>query len=265
MNDTLSRAADYLAKSQHMNGSWADGDPFVCARACAALQACDNQELAKGIGVSYLEKQQARDGRFPAKSGMYTDAASTAYALIVLNRFHYSKASIPVSRGLLWLLETQGPDGSWHGRNITKNAYTTSLCLRALHTFYLSGLAKYRRGLEHVLEKVEVPGFFDEPVSHVYAPVLNLRRIDQLPEEIAIGFLAYAEKHVDKALGEGQIADASYLAGTLGAIGESRLRSQSARWLQSVQNADGGYGKEKGAVSDPGWTALVVLALVDRL
>ena len=79
------------------------------------------------------------------------------------------------------------------------------------------------------------------------------------------GFLAYAEKHVGKAIEDGRIADVAYLAGTLGAIGESRLRSQCIEWLQSVQNADGGFGKEKGTASDPSWTALVVLALGNRL
>jgi squalene cyclase len=265
MNDTLVRAAGYLAKSQHTDGSWDDGDPFVCARACAALQACEGHEQVKSAGVSYLEQLQAADGRFPAKSGMYTDAACTAYSLVVLNRFHYSKASMSVSRGVLWLLETQNPDGSWSGRNANKNAYTTSLCLRALYAFYLYGISKYRRGVEHVLEKVEAPGFFDGPVSHVYAPVLNLRRIERLPEAVETGFLAYAETHAEKAIEAGQIADVAYLAGTLGAIGESRLRSQCVGWLQSVQNADGGFGKEKGAMSDPNWTALVALALGDLL
>lgn len=265
MKDVVERAADYLDRSQHADGSWGDGDPFVCARACAALATSDGREMAKVAGVSYLEKYQKDAGHFPAKSGMYTDAACTAYALVVLNRYHYSKASLPVSRGLLWLLDTQNPDGSWSGRNANKNAYTTSLCLRALHTFYLYGLSKYRRGVEHVLEKVEAPGFFGEPVSHVYAPVLNLRCIEQLPEDVEAGFLAYAEKHTGKAIEAGHVADVAYLSGTLGAIGESRLRSQCVGWLQSVQNADGGFGKEKGAASDPNWTALVVLAMGNRL
>lgn len=265
MNDTLARAADYLVKSQNADGSWADGDPFVCARATYALEVSGSSNPAQGTGVNYLEKIQEPDGRFPGKSGMYTDAACTAYALIVLNRFNFSKASLPVSRGILWLLEHQNADGSWSGRNVKKNAYTTSLCLRALYTFYLYGLTKYRKGAEHVLEMVKAPGFFDEPVSHVYAPVLNLRRIDQLPEDLETGFLAYAEKHVSEAIEARRIADVAYLAGTLGAIGESRLRSQSVEWLQSVQNADGGFGKETGTTSGPNWTALVVLALGDRL
>lgn len=265
MTETLIRAAAYLARAQHMGGSWGDGDPFVCARACAALQACDNQELAKGIGVSYLEKCQAEDGSFPAKSGMYTDAACTAYALVVLNRFNYSKASLSVSRGILWLLEHQGADGSWSGRNTTKNAYTTSLCLRALYTYYLYGLAKYRLGVGHVLGRIEAPGFFDEPVSHVYGPVLNLKRIDQLSLAVEAKFLKYAVTHADNAIRAGQVADVAYLAGTLGAIGENTLRTKCVEWLRTARNKDGGFGKEKGAASDPNWTALVVLAVTNRL
>jgi hypothetical protein len=265
MTETLLRAAACLARAQHKDGSWGDGDPFVCARACAALQACDNQEPARVSGVSYLERLQAEDGRFPAKSGMYTDAACTAYSLVVLNRYNYSKASLSVSRGILWLLEHQGPDGSWSGRNTTKNAYTTSLCLRALYTFYLSGLAKYRLGVGHVLERVQAPDFFDEPVSHVYGPVINLKRVEQLPLALEARFLKYAVIHAETAIGAGQVADVAYLAGTLGAIGENTLRTKCVGWLQTVRNKDGGFGKEKGAASDPNWTALVMLAVADRL
>jgi squalene cyclase len=265
MRETLLRAAAYLARAQHTDGSWDDGDPFICARACAALQACDNQEQAKDRGVSYLEKCQAEDGRFPGKSGMYTDAACTAYALVVLNRYNYSKASLPVSRGILWLLEHQNPDGSWSGRNATKNAYTTSLCLRALYTFYLYSLGKYRLGVGHVLECIEAPDFFDEPVSHVYAPVLNLKRIEQLPLAVEARFLKYAVAHAEKAMAAGRVADVAYLAGTLGAIGEHTLQAKCVEWLRTARNKDGGFGKEKGLASDPNWTALVVLAITNRL
>jgi hypothetical protein len=265
MRENLLRAAAYLAKTQHSDGAWGDGDPFVCTRVCAAMEACDNQEPVKDAGIGYLEKCQAEDGRFPGKSGMYTDAACTAYALVVLNRYNYSKASLPVSRGILWLLEHQNPDGPWSGRNATKNAYTTSLCLRALYTYYLSGLTKYRLGVGHVLERMEAPGFFDEPVSHVYGPVLNLKRIDQLPLPLEAGFLKYAVTHADKAISTGQVANVAYLAGTLGAVGEHTLQTKCVEWLRTVRNKDGGYGKEKGVASDPNWTALVVLAVTNRL
>jgi prenyltransferase beta subunit len=265
MKETLLRAAAYLARAQSPDGSWAEYDPFICARACAALQACDNQERARDTGINYLERLQAVDGRFPAKSGMYTDAACTACTLVVLNRYNYSKASLPVSRGILWLLEHQGADGSWSGRNTTKNAYTTSLCLRALYTYYLSGLAKYRLGVGHVLERVEAPGFFEEPVSHVYGPVLNLKRIDQLPLAMEARFLKYAVAHAETALSAGQVADVAYLAGTLGALGENTLRTRCIEWLRTARNKDGGFGKEKGLASDPNWTALVVLAMTSRL
>ena len=265
MMEMLLRAAAYLARAQHPDGSWADGDPFICARATFALTATGRHEQAKGTGIGYLEKQQTPDGCFPGKSGMYTDAACTAYALIVLNQFHYSKASIAVNRGILWLLEHQNPDGSWSGNNAAKNAYTTSLCLRALYTFYLSGIAKYRLGMSLVLEKLDSPGFFDEPVSHVYAPVLNLRRTEHLPPALEARFLKYAVVQADKAMAAGQIADVAYLAGTLGAIGEHTLRNKCVGWLRTAQNKDGGFGKAKGAESDPNWTALVVLAVANKL
>ena len=96
-------------------------------------------------GLNYLECCQAEDGHFSRRTNMYTDASNTAYAMIVLNKFDYGKASLPISKGIMWLLENQDEDGSW-GANTKKKAYTTTLCLRALHTFYLSGLARFARG-----------------------------------------------------------------------------------------------------------------------
>ncbi|HUL62373.1 MAG TPA: prenyltransferase/squalene oxidase repeat-containing protein [Methanocella sp.] len=261
----IDRAAGYLAKAQRPDGSWADADPFVCARATYALKAAGGPGEVRDAGIGCLERLQGDDGRFPAKSGMYTDAACTAYALVVLNKFSYSKASLPASRGILWLLEHQNADGSWSGRNTQKNAYTTSLCLRALHAYHLDGIERYRKGVALVLDKLAGPDFFDGPVSHVYAPVLNLRRIGQLPAAAIDAFLHFADDRAIDAVHEGRIADIAYLAGTLDALGEVETRDICREFLADVQNDDGGFGKESGGASDPNWTALVVLALTGSL
>ena len=265
MNSSVELAVKYLEGTQNSDGSWGTGDPLVCSRAIYALSEQCNSESIIDRGIAYLEGCQLPDGHFPAKTSMYTDAASTAYTLVSLNHFHYSKVSLPVSRGLLWLLESQQPDGSWSGRNSNKNAYTTSLCLRALHTYYLSGLSKFRKGVIHVQQKLAEPGFFDEPVSHVYAPVLNLQRIDQLTPAMREAFIGFASQHVNRSMGAGEIADIAYLCGTLGAIGESELREQCACWLESKGRHDGGFGKGLTDGSDPNWTALVLLSLGNKL
>ena len=265
MNDTIAGAADYLMNVIREDGSWGDGDSFVCARAVAALDAAGGDEKAKAAGISYLENQQAEDGHFPGRSGMYSDAACTAYTLLVLNRFHYSKASLPASRGLLWLLENQRADGSWGGKNLVKTAYTTSLCLRALYVYNMDGIEKYRRALGLVLDRIADPGFFHEPVSHVYGPVLNLQRAGRLPGEARTAFISYAEDRLCSAFDGGQTADVAYLAGTLGALGDMETCDIGADWLSAARNADGGFGKDVSAASDPNWTALVVLALTNNL
>jgi hypothetical protein len=265
VTDTIRRAADYLAKAQHMDGSWGDGDPFVCARATYALKAAGGPELAQGTGIGHLERLQSADGRFPGKSGMYTEAACTAYALIVLNKFNFSKASLPASRGLLWLLEHQNADGSWSGRNTKKNAYTTSLCLRALHAYNLTGIERYRKGVALVMDRFADPGFFSEPVSHVYAPILNMYRIGQLPPAARTAFIDFAGERLSRALDGGQIADIAYIAGTLAALGVGEKCGTCAGRLSAAQNSDGGFGKDQRSASDPNWTALVVLAMTDRL
>ncbi len=265
MSSPVGLAVKYLEGTQNSDGSWDAGDPLVCGRAIVALSGQCSSEAIIDRGIAYLEGCQLPDGHFPAKTAMYTDAASTAYSLVALNHFHYSKVSLPVSHGLIWLLETQQPDGSWNGRNVTKNAYTTSLCLRALHTYYLSGLLKYRKGVAHVQQKLAEPGFFDEPISHVYAPVLNLRRIDQLTPDVQDAFTGFASRHMTLSMEAGEIADIAYLCGTLGAIGESELYGKCARWLQSAGRADGGFGKDTRSESDPNWTALVLLSLGNKL
>ena len=265
MNPSIALAARYLENTQNGDGSWGAGDPLVCARAIYALNDQSGSEAAIDKGIAYLENCQQPDGHFPPKTQMYTDAATTAYTLVALNQFHYSKASKLVSRGLIWLLEHQQPDGSWSGRNSKKNAYTTSLCLRALYTFYLTGITKYRKGVYHVIDKLAEPGFFDEPVSHIYTPVLNMHRIGYLPPEAREAFMIFAAGHMDSSINAGQTADVAYLCGTLAALGEQNLYPQGTDYLARAQNPDGGYGKEKGQASDPNWTALVMLALEDRL
>lgn len=265
MKDALKRATLYLERCQNPDGSWGTGDPFVCARAADALKACNGSEVAGELAAGFLEGCQSTDGSFQPRSDLYTVAASTAFSLIVLNHFDYSKVSMPVSKGLMWLLENQNPDGSWNGRNTNKNAYTTSLCLRALHQYYLSGLAKYRKGVDHVLDKVTEPAFFNEPVSHVYAPVLNLSRIEQLQDEIKEEFVTFSERNMSLSIDSGQVADVACLCGTLGAIGENYLRNNGINWLISNQRSDGGYGKNVRSDSDPNWTSLVILALSNKL
>lgn len=261
--DTLFRAKEFLIKSQEEDGSWGSGDPLVCARAMYALMG-DMPESTLIKGLRYLEGCQAQDGRFVAKTKMYTDASNTAYTLIVLNKFDYGKASLPVSKGILWLLENQCDDGSW-GSNKKKKAYTTTLCLRALHTFYLSGIARFARGLEFSLQYIENLDLAREPVSHVYAPVLNLNRIGYLDKMIELRFKEYAVEAATKAAGEGKVADAAYLLGTLKAIGEKDISAILEEWLAAAQADNGGFGKDMASPPEPNWTALVALAMGNRL
>jgi hypothetical protein len=261
--DMLSRARAFLIKSQNSDGSWDSGDPLVCARALYALWD-DVQDDAVTAGLKYLEGCQAGDGRFPAHTKMYSDASNTAYSLIVMNKFDYGKASLPVSRGILWLLENQCADGSW-GSNNKKKAYTTTLCLRALHTFYLSGIARFARGLDFSLQYVEKLDLASEPVSHIYAPFLNLKRIGYLDETLERLFVDYAVGASKKAVDGGDVADAAYLLGTLKALGESEISAILEDWLVSAQADGGGFGKDLRSPPVPNWTALAVLALTGRL
>lgn len=261
--DTLKRAAEFLMASQRIDGSWGNGDPLVCARAMLALKD-DMPEDMLLKGLEYLEGRQDADGHFIPVGRMYSDATSTAYALIVLNRFDYSKASLPVSRGLVWLMESQNEDGSW-GKNKEKKAYITTFCLRALHTFYLSGISRFARGLEFSLGYLRGLRFSLEPVSHVYAPILNLQRMSYLDEDLRDKFLEFVPDAAENALDCGSVADAAYLLGTLKALGDEDFYPALEEWLVAAQNEDGSFGKDLASPGDPNWTALVALAMKDML
>lgn len=265
MSHALSDTAEYLVSVQNSDGSWGAGDPLVCARALYAIKETGGNEEALAAGLRYLEESQSRDGSFPSKSKMYSEAANTAYALIVLNKFDYGKASLPVSRGIIWLLEHQDEDGSWGGSNKHKRAYTTALCLRALHTFYLSGLARFEKGLSYVTEKINKTDFATEPVSHVYAPILHLHRIGYLDDALRNRFIEYSLPALEGAIAGSQVADVAYLLGTLNALGEKEISAIAAEWLETTQNEDGGFGKDISSGSDPNWSALAVLSLRNKL
>lgn len=254
---------DYLMGAQLPDGSWGSGDPFICARALFALEGrMPDDALARGL--DHLVGMQDPDGHFRRMTRTYSDESNTAYAMVVLNRFDYGKASLPISRGILWLLESQRDDGSW-GPNPRKRAYTTTLCLRALHTFHLSGLRRFAGGLGFSMEYLHGLRFEDEPVSHVYGPILNLQRIGCLDGELRDRFIAYARGACGDAVARGDVADAACLLGTLKAVdgaGEARAVED---WLRAVRNPDGGHGKAAGAASDAGTTALVALAGSNRL
>ena len=218
--------------------------------------------MVKGLG--YLESMQERDGHFRQKTRMYSDASNTAYTMVVLNCFDYGKASMPISRGILWLLENQNEDGSW-GTNAQKKAFTTTFCLRALHSFYLSGIQRFAKGLGFALDYMSDLAFEEEPVSHVYAPILNLKRIGYLDDELREKFIDFAWIAARDSIAGGHAADAASLRGALKAIEEPDISSVIEEWLPAVQNDDGGFGREAGAQSDQAATALALLAMSDRL
>lgn len=261
--DSKALASEYLMKAQLPDGSWGSGDPFVCARALLALREhMPDDVLVKGLG--YLEGMQEPDGHFKRKTSRYSDASNTACTMVVLNKFDYGKASLPITRGIMWLIENQNYDGSW-GPNSSKKAFTTTLCLRALHTFYLSGINRFARGLDFSLDYMGKLKFVEEPVSHIYAPILNLKRIGYLDDPLKEKFLEYAWNAARDSIADGRVADAAYLLGTLKALEEADISTVIEEWLPAVQNNDGGFGKEVAAASDAGTTALVSLALSNML
>ncbi|MCD1295187.1 hypothetical protein CUJ83_09270 [Methanocella sp. CWC-04] len=261
MESLLKNAKEYLIRSQNPDGSWGNGDPYICARILNAFSEEDTPKDVLDKGIGYLVSCQQDDGHYAGKTNMFTDAANTAYPILVLNKYAFHKASKYISTALIWLIENQNEDGSWSGRNKNKNLYTTTLCLRALHFYYFSGIARYKKGVEYSLEYIEKMNFYREPVSHVYSPIVNLKKIDRLDKKTEERFKSYATRLIHTSIMGGQVADIAYLLGTLKALDEKEDSAIAEEWLVSAVNEDGGFGKDLYSKSDPGTTALVILAI----
>jgi len=153
--DLQALAAEYLCRSQLPDGSWGNGEPFVCARAMTALRdGVPEDTLVRGL--KYLEGTQEPDGHFGRKTGTYTDAANTAYTMIALNRFDYGKASLPISRGIMWLLENQNGDGSWAPTPVKKDLRPPSACGRSILLFERHPEVRERAGLLAGIREIHV-------------------------------------------------------------------------------------------------------------
>jgi squalene cyclase len=265
MEELLKKAGDYLVKSQNADGSWGDGDPYICARALYASLETGAPQNAIDAGISYILGCQDKDGCFKGKTISFSDAMNTAYPLIVLSKFHYHKASPPISKGIMWLIETQNEDGSWSGRNKTKNAYTTTMCLRAIHNYGFSGISKFQKGIEYSNEYMGNLIFYREPVSHIYYPIINLQRMSYLKPETKERFMKYAERTLKTCLFGSRFVDVTYLMGALKALDEKEESEIASEMISCTQNEDGSFAKDNTMISDTAYTSLVVLAMKNKL
>ena len=68
------------------------------------------------------------------------------------------------------------------------------------------------------------------------------------------------ETYLLEKAGAQSIADVAYPPGTRREI-DGRVDRAAIAWLGTVQNGDGGFGKDAGSPGGPNWTALVILAV----
>jgi squalene-hopene/tetraprenyl-beta-curcumene cyclase len=156
------RAVRYLARAQEADGSWYGrwGCNYLYGTSLAltGLEAssCDMRSPSILRAAAFIRSRQNTDGGWGESCRSYEDrtergvvpstAAQTAWALIGL--FAGGELHSPAARrGVDFLLNTQGADGTWHDESWTGTGFPRVFYLRYDHYddyFPLLALAQYR-------------------------------------------------------------------------------------------------------------------------
>ncbi len=225
--ETIEQAASYIVKHQNVDGGWplvpgGDSDVEITAIAMQALML-----KGWGSGSSVIRRGVAHLIKNQKSNGSWNDnTAHTIFAIIALKRAETNTDE--QFNGLQWLREVQKGSGSW-GRGVRESGnplYTGAV---------LSGLGQL--------------GF-----NQKFSPVL--KAADWLAGQINYdgGWSMQA--------GLGSRSDVLVTSWVLQGLSIVYDIDEQLAWLKKMQNDDGGFGKWKGAPSDPEITAYAVLALV---
>jgi squalene-hopene/tetraprenyl-beta-curcumene cyclase len=135
--ESARRGLDWLLASQEQDGSWFGrwgvnhvyGTGAAVPALIAAGISADDARIHRA--VRWLEDHQNGDGGWGEDCRSYDDrawigrgestASQTAWALLALDAA--GERSVAVSRGVSWLVETQGPDGSWDEPQFTGTGF----------------------------------------------------------------------------------------------------------------------------------------------
>ena len=164
----VQRAIDYLKREQLSDGAWY-GRWGVNYLYGTGLALSGLRAIGEDVGQEYvqraarwLEAHQNPDGGWGETCGTYDDpslrgqgvstASQTAWALIGLLAAGL-RSSDAVSRGVVYLLDTQARDGSWREDPYTGTGFPRAFYLRYdLYRIYfpLLALAKYKKDISDV-------------------------------------------------------------------------------------------------------------------
>ena len=236
---------------------------FHTTAGMAAKSPYDTIEQA----ASYIVKHQNANGGWPLIPGEESDVEITAIAMQALMLKGWGSGSSVIRRGVSYLIKHQKPDGSWNG-----NTAHTIFAIIALKRAETNPDEQFN-GLQWLREAQKESGSWGRGVRQPGNPLYTAAVL------AGFGQLDFDQKFspIPKA--------ADWLANRINFDGgwsiEPGIRSnvlvtswvlqglsivydidEQLAWLKRMQNGDGGFGKWKGAPSDPEITAYAILALV---
>ena len=298
--DTIEQAASYVIKHQNDEGGWplipggkSDVEVTAIAMQALMLKGWGSGSSVIRRGVSYLIKHQRSDGSWNG------NAAHTIFAAIALKRAETVEYWEAQFNGLKWLEDAQKESGSW-GREIRQsgNPLYTAAVLAGLGQLDFDReselVTKAADWLAYrVLFSIDLA--FQSELDNKKSASVGLRRefaengatllnrttivIEEKGYRWLIGDARgeYLVKKEGEALSVcvsrinedggwsmvyGERSDVLVTSWVLQGLSIAYDVSLQIVWLKQMQNDDGGFGRWKGAPSDPEITAYAVLALV---
>ena len=248
----------------------------TCSRAASVTEA-----LAKA--AAYIKSMQNADGGWPLIQGGESDVETTAWAIQSLLFVGVGSGSKTISRGLDYLIKSQGKDGDWNG-----NSAHTAFAIMALSEAGLSTHEAFSiKALGWLRKKAQnADGSWSKTVGGVGNPVYTgvvltgMKRVhlDILYTPVPKGIKWLMDNRnsdggwaIKKGEPANVLATAWAIQGlSIAAIDYAYTIEESLNWLKQTQNDDGGFGVwniptksgTKGQKSDPELTAYAILALV---
>lgn len=217
---------------------------------------------------SYLVEHQNHDGGWPLTPGEKSDVEITAMTMQALMIKGWGTGSSVIRRGVTYLIKHQKADGSWNG-----NTAHTIFALMALARAETDADARFN-SLKWISEAQNEDGSWGREIHqsgnllYTGAVLSGLRQLgfnrslSTVPK--AADWLAN-RINVDggwsmvRGAAKSDLLVTSWVLQGLSLVYDI---DEQIAWLKQMQNADGGFSRQKGDLSDPEVTAYAILALV---
>ena len=219
--------------------------------------------------ASYIIKHQNDDGGWPLIPGGESDVEVTAFAMQALMLKGWGSGSSVIRQGVSYLIKQQKSDGSWNG-NAAHTIFAAIALKRAEAVEYWE--AQFN-GLKWLEETQKESGSWGREIRQPGNPLytgavlaglgqLDFDRESELVTKAADWLASRINYDGGWSMASGIRSSVLVTSWVLQGLSIAYNIDEQLAWLKQMQNDDGGFGKWKGAPSDPEITAYAVLALV---